>query len=138
MPPSRPSVTNQISLIVLWFFLHHLPSSHHQVVQTGYVFLIFVVVSVVFSVVSVLTFFFSYRLGLYTNHDLLYISSFPFFLSSFVQLYVIVYQRKSVDFIRGNAKGASWFNQHVSQYAITLYVYTSSNTVVVLSLCREE
>lgn len=57
-------------------------------------FLIFVVVSVVFSVVSVLTFFYSYRLGLYTNHDLLYINSFSSFLSSFVQLYVIFYQPK--------------------------------------------
>lgn len=86
MPPSRPSLTNQVSLIVLWFFLHHLPSSHHQVVQTGYVFLIFVVVSVVFSVVSVLTFFYSYRLGLYTNHDLLYIIFFSF-LSFFLSFF---------------------------------------------------
>lgn len=63
--------------------------------------LIFVAVSVVFAVVCA-RLFFSYDLGLHTNHDLLYTRSFSF---SLVQLYIICYQPELWIYIRESAKG---------------------------------
>lgn len=100
-------------------------------------FLIFVVVSVVFSVVSVLTFFYSYRLGLYTNHDLLYINSFPFFLSSFVQLYVIVYQPKLwISFVEMRKAFLGLANMYRNMPSLRMCTHRQIQLLYYLSLVR--